>query len=310
MNRVRNYHKLLKNLAWKASSIYKIEPKTYQTATEISCELIDKGVLSTVGKFSKEGDSPELIVSEYKTISNELKKSLNTTNSFYLSVKPPALNFEIAFVEKIASVAKSNGHGIHFDSHDYKMASPTFRLVEKYKEHVVAENSSENYWWCGITLPTRWERSIEDANWAIQNKSRVRLVKGEFRAEKSAFEMEPGKGFLLLVEMLSGKIPELAIATHDYELAKSAIVEAKNRKQKVELELLFGMPVGKMISLSNEMDVPLRIYIPYGDTLLLYGALHFMKYPHKLVRTNPASLLSSQKRKLKNILELKKTVYQ
>lgn len=297
-------YRLLKKMVWTASGVYEIEPKTYQKAAEICGELSRKGVNTTVGKFSKEGDSPDKIACEYEKISNLMKNNDAICDNFYLSIKPPALNFELSFIKKIAVAAEANGQNLHFDSHGYHIATPTCRLINEIKKEKIFEKSFENNKWYGITLPTRWKRSIEDAKWAIQNGLRVRLVKGEFSAGSSAFEDEPKRGFLNLVEMLSGYIPELAIATHDYELAKNAIEKAQKRQQKIELELLYGMPVGNMIRLSKEMNVPLRFYIPYGDTLLVYGALHFIKYPQKLLRSNPLYMFESHKRKIQSILDV------
>lgn len=297
-------YKFLKKIIWKASGVYKIEPKTYQKAAEICWDFYDRGIYTTAGKFSKDGDSTDRIVLEYAKLSSLLKRNENIYNNFYLSVKPPALNFDLTLIENIAKVAKANGHSIHFDSHDYKMAMPTFKIVEEIKEKMASTNKSEDKCWWGITLPTRWKRSLEDAKWAIKNQLRVRLVKGEFRAGNNDLEIDSKKGYLKLVEMLSGKIPELAIATHDYELAKNAIDITKLKKQKVELELLYGMPVGKMMSLSKELDIPLRFYVPYGDTLLVYGVIHILKYPNKLFRSNPACLIKSHKKKLEYIYQL------
>jgi hypothetical protein len=68
------------------------------------------------------------------------------------------------------------------------------------------------------------------------------------------------------------------------------------------LELLFGMPMGKMISLSREMGVPVRFYVPYGDTLLIYGIRRFLANPHKLLRPDFLEVVSGHKSKLARIV--------
>jgi proline dehydrogenase len=229
-----------------------------------------------------------------------LKDSIK--NNFYLSLKPPAYNFKLEHVNNIAAVALKNGHGIHFDSHDHSLAEPTLQLLKRLVAHIGAEKDTPGIWHCGLTLPSRWKRSLSDARWAIKNRIRVRLVKGEFKARHSNDEMDPKIGFLALIDSLAGSVPEIAIATHDYRLAKEAIIQAGKIGAKVQLELLFGMPSTRMIALSKEMHVPLRFYVPYGDTLLLYGIQHHLTTPYKFVRPDVMEVFGGHKAKLSKII--------
>jgi proline dehydrogenase len=158
-------------------------------------------------------------------------------------------------------------------------------------------------WRFSLTLPSRWKRSQADAQWASEMGVRVRLVKGEFRASSSSGETDPREGFLLLVDRLAGHVPEIAVATHDYPLAREAIARCMRSGTHIELELLFGIPASNMIKLSREMAIPLRFYVPYGDTLLVYGIRHFITYPHKLFRPDSLQVISSSSSKLARILE-------
>jgi hypothetical protein len=114
--------------------------------------------------------------------------------------------------------------------------------------------------------------------------------------------MDPHRGFLTLVDLFAGAVPRITIATHDYELAKEAIVRTKKAGTQVQLELLFGMPCAKMISLSSQQGIPLRFYIPYGDTLLVYGIHHLLTNPHKIFRPGILELCTSSKSKLARII--------
>jgi len=147
-------------------------------------------------------------------------------------------------------------------------------------------------------MPTRWKRSIADAQWAAENGVRVRLVKGEFKAPSSAEEMDPAKGFLELVDRLAGNVPEIALASHDYALVREAITRCKKTAASVQMELIFGLPVGKLLALAVEMGVPVRFYVPYGDALLIYGIRYFLRNPQKLLRPGFLEMFTSFKSKL------------
>ena len=114
--------------------------------------------------------------------------------------------------------------------------------------------------------------------------------------------MDPVKGFLSLVDRLAGNIPEIAVATHDYALAREAIKRCKDAGCMVQLELLFGMPIGNMMALSQEMGVPVRFYVPYGEDLFIYGTHHFLTNPHKLLRPGLLEVFSGHRSKLARIV--------
>jgi proline dehydrogenase len=260
------------------------------------------GISSTLGKFSKAGDDPAQIVNEYQLACDALKGA-SDRDYFYLSLKPPALDFDIGHGAAIASAALQNGHGVHFDSHKHIQADPTINLVEQVMSQNVQAENRNGKWSFSVTLPSRWKRSVADAEWAAKKGVRVRLVKGEFRAADSSEEADPGKGFLELIDRLAGRVPEIAVASHDRRLAAEAIARCRNAGCPVQLELLFGMPVGRMIALAREMHVPVRFYVPYGDTLTVYGIRYFLKNPFKLLRTDFTEVLAGYTSKLARIVK-------
>lgn len=296
------HKKRLKQIAWKLGKIYAIDPKSCSKGIEICKKLHNHGISTTIGKFSKDGDMPEEIVRECLQCTTSLKSAF-TKNNFYLSLKPPAFQFNPDHVKNVAAVALKNGHGIHFDSHDHILAEPTLQLLKQLIRHTGVKKDRTGKWHYGLTLPSRWKRSLSDARWAVKKGIRVRLVKGEFKAERSYDEMDPIKGYLTLVDRLAGSVPEIAIATHDCRLAKEAIIRARKNGAKVQLELLFGMPSIRMVALSKKMCVPLRFYVAYGDTLLLYGIRHHLTTPYKLFRPDAMEVFGSHKRKFNKIID-------
>jgi proline dehydrogenase len=206
-------------------------------------------------------------------------------------------------VKNIADVALKNGHGIHFDSHDHILAEPTLQLLKQLIRHTRIKKERTGNWHYGLTLPSRWKRSLSDARWAVKNGIRVRLVKGEFKARRSHDEMNPIKGYLTIVDRLTASVPEIAIATHDCRLAEEAINRARKNGTKVQLELLFGMPSVRMVALTKKMRVPLRFYVAYGDALLLYGIRHHLTAPYKLFRPDAMEVIGNHKSKYNKIID-------
>jgi proline dehydrogenase len=293
--------KQLKKAVFGLGKLCPVSPKNLSEGLHVCRTLHMHGICSTLGKFSKGGDDPAPIVSEYQLASDALK-GVTDRDYFYLSLKPPALDFDIRHGAAIASVALQNGHGVHFDSHKHIQADPTIRLIEQVMDQNVPSKAANGRWNFSVTLPSRWRRSLEDAQWAINKGVRVRLVKGEFKAAYSSEEMDPGKGFLQLIDRLAGRVPEIAVASHDYKLAGEAIARCKNSGTRVQLELLFGMPSGRMLSLSSEMGVPVRFYVPYGDTLLVYGIRYFLENPRKFLGRNLLESVAGYKSKLGRII--------
>jgi proline dehydrogenase len=291
----------LKQVAYRLGKIVAIKPGNHVQGIEVCHWLHHHGIASTLGKFSRNGDNPAQIVHEYQKAGSFLLDNYSN-EPFYLSLKPPALEFNIDYTTAIALTAFKYGHAINFDAHDHILAEPTIKLLEQLMDRIGADQAALTKWRYCLTLPSRWKRSLADADWVISKGLRARLVKGEFKACNPRDEMDPVKGFLELTDRLAGKIPEIAVATHDYELARQAVSRIKKTDTAVQLELIFGMPTTDMILLSKQLKIPARFYVPYGDTLFIYGFRQFLTNPHKLLRPNLPELFSGHKSKLSRIV--------
>ncbi|MBN1429728.1 MAG: hypothetical protein JXB07_15265 [Anaerolineae bacterium] len=293
----------VKRNIYRLGKFYQISPKNLLEGIDICRALHERGISSTLGKFSEDGDDPEQLAQECQMASDALKAAF-AGERFCLSLKPPAFHFDLETIMPIVATALANGHSINFDAHEHTLANPTIHLLEQVMSRSILPNRPAEGWIFSLVLPTRWKRSLVDAKWAIQNGVRVRLVKGEFKGLGSSEEMDPTAGFLSLIDRLAGNVPEIAVATHDNALAREAINRCKNGGCKVRLELLFGMPIGNMMVLSREMNVPVRIYVPYGENLLIYGMRHFLTHPYKLFRPGLLEAFSSRQSKLARIAGL------
>jgi len=278
-----------------------IRPGNGSDAAEVCRTLAGHGIASTLGKLSKSGDDPAQIVHEYQLASDSL--GINAARDrFYLSLKPPALNFNPDHAADIVATALRNGHGVHFDAHAFVYANRGLKLLEDVMEQYQERSSdTERGWIFGLTLPSRWKRSQADARWAASKGVRPRLVKGDFKAGSSE-EVSPTKGFLALIDLLAGDVAELAVATHDCALAREALTRCKRAGSAVQLELFFGMPSGSMMALARELEVPVRFYVPFGDTLLIYAIRDLLANPQKILRRGSYERVGTLEKKLARIM--------
>lgn len=282
------------------SKAYAVGPREVTDGVAACRKLIQHGLFTSLGKFSTAGDDPVTTAREYCVASEALKSADGA--DFYLSVKPPALGFRSALVAEVAATALANRHGVHFDSHGHDLADATLDLFDSLLREGLPARNSQGQWQLSLTLPSRWKRSLFDAQWAIERGVRVRLVKGEFAASSTADEMDPREGLLQLVDLLAGSPSDVAIGTHDYALAREAIARALKAAASPQLELLYGFPVVSMVQLARELGVPFGIYVPYGETLTVYAIRHLITHPKKLFRGSPRETFSSPRYKLARIL--------
>lgn len=296
------HKKCLKSLAYKVAGTFPVRPCDSVQAAALCQALLNHGIATTMGKLSKRGDDSAGIVREYQDASNALAAT-GASAEFYLSVKPPALQFREEYALAIAATARGNGHGVHFDAHAFPEADPTLELLDAVMRREKDGRGAAG-WRFGLTLPSRWKRSLTDARWVAERGVRPRLVKGDFAADPRD-EAEPVRGLLALADLLAGKVPEVALATHDGQVAREVVARCGKRGTAVQLEIFFGMPSSAMLALSKELAVPVRIYVPYGDTLLAYLVRDLLLNPHKLFRSNAAEVLGSQEAKLARIVRFR-----
>jgi proline dehydrogenase len=280
--------------------VVRVEPTDLAGGVRICSALAKAGIGTTIGKFSTVRDTSSDVVAAYCAASDSMRDAPN--GAFYLSVKPPALDFELDHVVAVASRALSNAHGIHFDSHGYDLADPTLKLLDRLLACRQSSNVAFNLAPVSLSIPSRWKRSIADAEWAVERGVGVRLVKGEFRAARGSVELEPGKAFLELAEQLASRVPTLAIGTHDERLAREVLTRLRGTRPAVRLELLYGFPAAKMLALAREFGVPVAFYVAYGDALLAYGIRDLLTYPYKLSRGSYLDVFRSPSARLARTL--------
>jgi proline dehydrogenase len=227
------------------------------------------GQAGTIGYFNPAMQAPAAIA----RINQQLFVALaDGRQRGYVSLKVPAMGFDIGLLDALARQSALSGVGMHFDSHAIETTDPTFACIAAALRHTGQ---------VGCTLPGRWPRSLQDAEQAIALKLRVRVVKGQW-ADPATPDLDPAAGFMRVVDQLAGKAQSVAVATHHPDLARAALRRLLDAGTPCELEQLFGLPMRTVSGLARQMGVPVRVYIPFGTAWLPYALTQLIKKPGML----------------------------
>ena len=239
------------SLVKRAARTYVVGPELTH-ALRVREDLCKQGFATTLGFRNREEDQPQQTVDAYCRALNAIAQ---TRQNCYLSVKAPALKFAPELLAQVVRQGRQYGIGIHFDSLGPETADPTFAFIAAALPQSVQ---------LGCTLPGRWTRSQNDADWVVESGLAVRVVKGEW-AESALSEPDLRAGFLAVVDRLAGRARHVAVATHDPPLAREALQRLRATGTPCDLELQVGFPVRSVLRVAGEMGVPVRFYISYGD---------------------------------------------
>ncbi|TLZ65085.1 MAG: GNAT family N-acetyltransferase, partial [Methanobacteriota archaeon] len=226
----------------------------------------EKGLPTTIGYVTGPNDSPRTVARRYMTTIDAIA---DDRLDCYLSVKAPELRFSRDLFREVADHARTRGVGLHFDAMGSEDVDETFTLINELR----ARHAD-----IGCTLPGRWGRSGGDADRAIDLNLRVRVVKGEW-ADRWEREVDPTAGSLAIIDRIAGRVPHVAVATHDPWLARTALRRLRSPGTPCELEVLMGYPFQRVLPHAKAEGVPVRMYIPYGSQSPPYSLSQVMKKP-------------------------------
>jgi len=237
----------------------------------IICRMASRSCwANTISVWTAESSGAGENLKKYKEI---LKAITDNNFNSYLSMKPSALCFDIKMFEALAEVASVKNIRIHFDSLSPDMAGPYLSFLNN--AHMAYKN-------LGYTLPSRWLRSLEDADRISKYKIPVRIVKGQW-GDPANKRIDPKENYLNLVKRLSGKVPLIAIATHDRITAEKAINILDKDNVPFELEQFFSLPFIKARIIPENKFIKKRIYVVYGEPYLPYNLRSANKRPEMLL---------------------------
>ncbi len=249
----------------RAANAYAAGPKL-EGARAVCERLSSEGLNSTICYWNGVSDVPESVADSYIEVLHEIP---NLTSNCYLSVKAPAINFDMELLKAVIDRAKSIGALVHFDAMAPDTADATFQLIGEARKI---------YPKLGCTLPGRWSRSLSDADRAAELGLRVRVVKGQW-ADPWA-DVNPEQGFLNVIDRLGAqRAHHVAVATHNPTIARTALNRLRTSGTSCELELLYGLPAQSLIEIGRTLNVPVRMYVPYGRAWLPYRLKQIPRNP-------------------------------
>lgn len=228
-----------------AASRYAVGP-TAEHASAAADRIARHGYSSTICYWDSGLESPEHVAAEYACAARAA-----AALDGYVSVKATAVGFSFALLAPLAE----HGAKLHFDAMAPATVDDTMALLERLPGPL------------GTTLPGRWRRSDDDAEWAIERGIAVRIVKGMWEGPD---DRDPVAGFLSVVDRLAGRARFVAVATHDRPLAAEALSRLRACGTPCELEQLYGLPCA---------PAPARVYLPYGTAWLPYALAHLRRRP-------------------------------
>lgn len=229
-------------------------------AERVKRRIESRGLTTTIGYWDAEGELPRKVANEYLAGLDLLGRE---TPDGYLSIKLPSLGFSPALLKEIAEKAVAVNRRLHFDALGSEHAAATRTAVEQILSATPGLQVS-------YTLPGRWKRSLEDADWAAQQRIPVRVVKGQW-ADPADPERDPAAGYLEVIDRVAGNAQHVSVATHDVQLSAEAIGRLKHAGTSCDVELLYGLPMRALIRQAREKQLPCRIYVPYGAAYLPYA---------------------------------------
>lgn len=228
--------------------------------------LASYGIGSAIG-YSASGDESARAVADIHLAAFE-RLSAEGDLDCYVSIKLSALDFDAALFAEVAAAAASSGRRLHIDALKPENVDPTMRLLEQ----------SPGPKPFGTTLPGRWRRSRQDLAAAVEMGLSVRVVKGHWNDDIGG-SVDPTWGFLDIVEKLSGYQGGVAIATHDVKLLRESLHRLTASGTLCHSELFLGMPFRGPADVAREFEVPVRVYVPYGNAWPGYGLRDLVTHP-------------------------------
>ena len=145
---------------------------------------------------------------------------------------------------------------LHHNRTSWEHCSPTPEATDRTFDLI--DSARQLYAKLGCTLPGRWRRSLTDADRAITLGLRVRVVKGEW-PEGTGNKADPANGFLDIID-------RLVLISFLHRLFR----RLRTAGTSCEPELLYGLPLRRMLELARAFNVLTRMYVPYGTSGLPY----------------------------------------
>lgn len=233
-------------------------------AAALAVKARDYGYACTLCFWNDGKDEPETVAAQYRA-AVEAMHAAQLDGA--LAIKTPALWDRADLAASVVRFARDRGVRVMFDSHAPGQSDDIFRAIDLSGPGGV-----------GLALPGRWERSRADAERAVSLGLYVRVVKGQW-----ADDPGPGhditSGYLDLVDQLAGRAKYVGVATNEAKLSGEALGRLLVAGTPCEQEVIYPAAREAVIAVSRELNVPSRLYIPFGSAWLPYSISRAVSQP-------------------------------
>jgi len=171
----------------------------------------------------------------------------------YVSVKLEAIGYDMGIFDDLVDLAKEYKIRIHLDS----LAPETAPKMLTFLEKAVLRHND-----LGCTLPSRWKRSLSDADHVGELGVAVRIVKGQWK-DLGAEKVDARENYVAIAKRLAGKARLVAVATHDLPLAEKALESLSTSNANAEFEQFFSLPLNGQ-KVATRFGYHYRLYVAYG----------------------------------------------
>lgn len=220
---------------------------------------------------------------EFIRIVREIKtKALNATISLDLSHVGLAISKDLCIhnLEGIVKEAAKQNIEVIISAEG---VDRTDDILEIYK------GISKLYANVSITLQAYLHRTKDDFKDIIQERGRIRMVKGAFETPKHlsiSRGRELDDTYLHYIDQLLSAERKCSIATHHHEIQQEVVKLIKSYKTKhdvYEFESLYGIQTEQLSALKKE-GYPTKLYFVYGNEWYLYLCNRIAEHPMNLFR--------------------------
>lgn len=220
--------------------------------------------IASLGYWPQPGESPTSITQHYLLGIEAVAESGLTCS---VSVKVDQLGYDRDLTTEVLHKAMLHGVRVHFDAQAYDSVDRTHDLLATGLA-MGADVSG--------TLPSRWQRSVQDAERFIAMGIPVRVVKGQ-GGDPNHPKIDPRRSYMALVRLLAGRAAHVGVATHDRRVAEPALNHLLTTGTPCSLEQMRSLP--RLDFLAERRQLPTRVYIAYGRFGLPYAIGEFVRRP-------------------------------
>ncbi|MBP2000224.1 proline dehydrogenase [Paenibacillus shirakamiensis] len=228
-----------------------------------------------IGENTTSTTECERVVHEFeRLIHTSAQQQLQTYISLDLSHIGLSINTQLALKHLKILAKQAHNHGMKIFVGMEEMAKTDAVLEVFHKAAAEFPNLV-------ITLQAQLMRSTADLQALHSIDCSLRIVKGAFQEAANVALPRSKKlnsHYLNLIQIAQEQGKSVSIATHDQVLIQDVTRLGYLHHPQAELELLFGVRPEAGLQ-ARQTDIPVRIYLPYGEEWYLYLCHRIAEHP-------------------------------